>query len=89
LGLALDFGHLLFVQGLSLRGPEFGAVTEQDLNQIALRLDGVALLDDEQGHQAVGSQKDDGEQRHQAALFCRSHIILNYRNPVFVVFVTE
>jgi len=61
LGLELGLGHLLLVQSLGFHGPELRAVALQDLNEIALRLNGRALLDDEQGHQSVGSNENYGE----------------------------
>ena len=53
---------------LPLRSPQLGAVTNQNLNQIALRLDDRALFDDEHGHQSVGKQEQNREQREKAPL---------------------
>jgi hypothetical protein len=63
LGLALGFGlsYLFFVQSFSLQSPKLDAVALQQLNEITLRLDGGALLDNEQGHEAVGSDEDNGQ----------------------------
>jgi hypothetical protein len=70
LRLALGFGlrDLPIVQGLAFQGPKLRAIALQHLNQIALRLDGSALLDDQQRHQDVGSYENYGEQRQKVAL---------------------
>ena len=65
------FGRLI-ADGLSFHGPQFPAVAEQNLNQIALRLNGRALLNDEQGHQDVGAKENHCEQRHKGPLLLRN-----------------
>ena len=59
--LGIGLSHLFFVQGFAFDGPELSAIRLQHLNEIALGLDGAALLDDEQGHEAVGGDEDDDE----------------------------
>jgi hypothetical protein len=46
---------------MALHGPKLLAVNEQNLNQVALRLNGFALFDDEQGHKTIGSHEDYSE----------------------------
>jgi len=61
--LCLCLYHLLIADGFAFSGPQFSAVTEQYFNQIALRLNGRALFNDEHGHQSVGKQEKHREQR--------------------------
>src|SRR5258708_22915721 len=66
--LCLCLCYLMIADSFSFCGPQFGAVHEEHLNQIALRLDGRALFDNEQGHQSVRKQEQDCEQREKASL---------------------
>src|SRR5579862_2922174 len=66
LGLGRE-GICTVLLSFQLNGREFGAVAEQFANQGALRLDGLSLLDNQHGHEAIGDQKQDGQHRQPAA----------------------
>ena len=66
LGLGLSGGSV--GKNLAFHRPQFPAVAQQNQNQIVLLLDGIALLDDEHCHQAVGSQEHHREQRQEGPL---------------------
>ena len=60
---------LLVDDRFTSQAPELAAFGHENLNQIALRLDGRALLDDEHGHQSVGDDEQNGEHREKTAFF--------------------
>lgn len=47
--------------------PQFAALRQKNLDQVALRLDGCALLNDEQSHQTVGDEEQNREHRKQTS----------------------
>lgn len=47
--------------------PQFAALGQENFDQVALRLDGRALLNDEQGHQAVGDEEQNREHRKKTS----------------------
>ena len=62
---ALRLRRLLITDGFASCRPQFCAVTPQNLNQIALRLDDRALFNDEHGHESVGDHEQYREQREK------------------------
>lgn len=74
--ISLRFGGLrLLLNGFAFESRQFGALTEQLLNQSSLRLNRAALLYDQKGHQTVGNQEQYGENWKQGVLRFR----LNFR----------
>ena len=57
----MRLSHLLVDQSFSLYSPQLPAIVKQGQNQIALRLNGRTLEDDQQRHQCVGKQEQYGE----------------------------
>ena len=56
----------------SAHRPKLSAVGEQSLDETVLRVDRFALLNNKQGHQAIGKQEQYREQRQKCPfLFCR------------------
>lgn len=65
---ALRLRRLLITDGFASCRPQLRAVTPQDLDQIALRLDDRALFNDEHGHESVGDHEQHREQREKGQL---------------------
>ena len=74
-GSGLTLGHLVLHLGLGLgllvlnsQLGQFRAVIEERLDQGTLIVDRAPLLDDQQGHQAIGDQEQHDEHRKHGML---------------------
>lgn len=67
-GRCRRYQALLFLPGFALHGRQFGAVTEELPDQVALRVDRVPLLNDQHRHQAV-SQHEENNEKWKPGLF--------------------
>jgi hypothetical protein len=63
---------LLVAERFASKGPQFPAFWHEDLDEVALRLDGRALFDNQQGHQALGKDEQHGQQGKKGPLFFRN-----------------
>ena len=57
---SLGLGALL-LQIMCFQSGQLCTVTEKDLNQAALVLNGTSLFHDQSGHQAIGNQEQDDQ----------------------------
>jgi hypothetical protein len=61
--------HALLLVTVRFHRGEFPAVMHEFSNECPLRVDGLALFDDEHGHEAVGDQEQDCEDWQPTMLF--------------------